>query len=191
MADGGYTDFRYWLMEGWEWAKKQEAKCPLYWHKLEGQWHSYNLYGLHPLHLAEPVTHISYYEADAYARWAGKRLLTEAEWEVAAQRFAPEMPETAKFAHNSHLHPAAATAGELQLFGDCWEWTASAYLPYPKFKQAGGAIGEYNGKFMVNQMVLRGGSCATPEGHIRPTYRNFFHADKQFQFSGIRLAESL
>ena len=137
------------------------------------------------------MTHVSYFEADAYATWKGKRLLTEAEWEIASQIFEPAPHEHSNFVEKENFRPLANKNKNFQLLGDVWEWTASAYLPYPDFKIADGAIGEYNGKFMVNQMVLRGGSCATPEDHIRNTYRNFFHPHLRWQFTGIRLAESI
>jgi len=162
IVDGGYEDFRHWHAEGWDWVNKNKIKSPLYWHRVDGVWMNYTFDGLTPINIGEPVCHVSFYEASAYAAWKGKRLPTEAEWEVASSNF----------------H-----------WGQRWEWTGSAYLPYPGFKKQAGAIGEYNGKFMVNQMVLRGSSVATPEGHSRKTYRNFFHAPHQWQFTGIRLAE--
>ncbi|GGH59958.1 ergothioneine biosynthesis protein EgtB [Filimonas zeae] len=161
IKDGGYQNFRYWHAEGWDWVNKQRIQAPLYWHYVDGKWLHYTLSGLQALNTAEAVCHISYYEAAAFAAWKGMRLPTEAEWEVAAEEFQ---------------------------WGKRWEWTSSAYLPYPGFIRAEGAVGEYNGKFMVNQMVLRGASIATPGGHSRKTYRNFFHAMHQWQFTGIRLA---
>lgn len=161
---GGYQQFRYWLSDGWAWVKANQVQAPLYWHRIDGQWWSYTFDGLQPVSQDEPVCHISYYEADAYARWKGHRLPTEFEWEAAA----------------SQLN-----------WGQRWEWTNSAYLPYPGFTTAEGAVGEYNGKFMSGQMVLRGASVATPEGHSRPTYRNFFQPDKRWQCTGIRLAMSV
>lgn len=159
---GGYQNFEYWHSEGWDWLNSNQVNAPMYWHLIEGEWHRYTLSGLKPLDLQEPVTHISYYEAYAYASWAGLRLPTEFEWEVAAQAFN---------------------------WGQRWEWTESAYLPYPGFSKAPGAIGEYNGKFMVQQKVLRGASIATPEGHSRISYRNFFHPHLRWQFTGLRLAK--
>lgn len=160
--DGGYRDFRHWHAEGWDWVKINKVNAPLYWHCIDGVWMYYTLNDLKPIDLDEAVCHVSFYEASAFASWKGKRLPTEAEWEIASPNFD---------------------------WGQRWEWTGSAYLPYPGFKKAAGAIGEYNGKFMVNQMVLRGASVATPDGHSRNTYRNFFHAPHQWQFTGIRLAE--
>ena len=160
---GGYQDFRHWFAEGWAWVQEEHISAPLYWHKGPDGWVRFTLNGVKPIQKDEPVTHISLYEADAFSNWAGKRLPTEFEWEAASPRLA---------------------------YGKVWEWTSSAYLPYPKFEKAPGALGEYNGKFMINQMVLRGESVATSEGHSRPTYRNFFHPDKRWQFTGIRLAES-
>jgi ergothioneine biosynthesis protein EgtB len=163
IKDGGYSDFRHWLSEAWGSVQTEVWKAPLYWHEIDGAWHQYRLDGLHPIEPQAPVHHLSYFEAEAYATWAGKRLLTEFEHEVVADQL---------------------NTGKL------WEWTGSAYLPYPRFETAPGAIGEYNGKFMINQMVLRGGSLASPSGHVdRPTYRNFFHPHLRWQFNGIRLAE--
>ncbi len=161
---GGYQDFNHWLAEGWDWVTKNQLRSPLYWHNVDGQWWNYTFEGLQTVNVYEPVCHISFYEAEAFARWKGLRLPTEFEWEVASAQFS---------------------------WGQRWEWTHSAYLPYPGFTKADGAVGEYNGKFMINQMVLRGASAATPPGHSRPTYRNFFHADKRWQFTGIRLAQNM
>jgi ergothioneine biosynthesis protein EgtB len=162
MNEGGYSNFRYWHADGLEWVKSKGAKAPLYWHLIDGDWHYYTLGGLKKVEPQQPVTHINYYEASAFAAWKGMRLPTEAEWEIAAKKFS---------------------------WGKRWEWTESAYLPYPGFAKAEGAIGEYNGKFMVNQMVLRGASVATAQGHERITYRNFFQPDLQWQFTSIRLAQ--
>lgn len=189
IEDGGYRQFKYWLMEGWEWLKKQEFKNPAYWFHLDGEWVWFDLKGgLRPIDMSAPVTHISFYEADAYARWRGLRLPTEFEWEIAAKKYSPEIPANANFVEKENYHPVKATKGNYQFFGDVWEWTNSNYLPYPYFEIKEGAVGEYNGKFMINQMVLRGGSCATPANHIRHTYRNFFHPHLKWFFNGIRLA---
>jgi ergothioneine biosynthesis protein EgtB len=177
MHDGGYRRPELWLSEGWDVRQAQGWNGPLYWAE-DG---IFTLHGLRPVEPDEPVTHLSYYEADAYARWAGARLPGEAEWEVAAHGEA----RSGNFLESGQLHPAPGTG---QFFGDCWEWTMSTYGPYPGFRAAPGAVGEYNGKFMVNQYVLRGGSCATPESHIRASYRNFFPAAARWQFSGVRLA---
>ena len=185
---GGYNDFRFWLMEGWEWVKTSEIQGPLYWHQVNGKWHGYNLHGLEPLDGDAPVTHMSFFEADAYARWRGMRLPSEFEWEIACKMHQPQMPDTAKFQERWQFMPLVAPENNFQFYGDAWEWTGSAYRPYPYFEHEEGALGEYNGKFMVNQMVLRGGSCATPKDHIRSTYRNFFHPHLRWQFTGIRLA---
>ncbi|MDX1940315.1 MAG: ergothioneine biosynthesis protein EgtB [Saprospiraceae bacterium] len=190
MQAGGYHHFEYWLSEGWEWAKQLEIKAPLYWYEKDGAWYHYTLCGLRRVYLNEPVTHISYFEADAYARWRGLRLPTEFEWEVACNYLYHDIPVNGNFMETEHYHPIAQQdEQDTQLLGNVWEWTGSAYLPYPNFPRLKGALGEYNGKFMVNQMVLRGGSCATPRSHIRPTYRNFFQTDKRWQFTGIRLAK--
>lgn len=186
IADGGYDEPRHWLSEGWAWRCAHGVTAPLYWRCREGQWLEYRLDGEHPIAEAAPVAHVSYFEADAYARWAGARLPTEAEWERAAAGEAVR----GNFA-DGPLHPQPANgAAPGQLFGDCWEWTASAYAPYPGFRPLAGTLGEYNGKFMSSQQVLRGGSCATPPGHVRATYRNFFYPGDRWQFAGIRLARS-
>ncbi len=190
---GGYRQFQFWLGEGWDLANREGWGAPLYWSQTaDGQWLRYGPTGLAPLNLAAPVSHISFYEADAYAQWAGARLPTEAEWETAARHFGAT-PEGGNWLETGYFdpQPLAADADPTQchqLLGDCWEWTYSPYHPYPGYQRAAGALGEYNGKFMINQLVLRGGSCATPESHIRLTYRNFFHADKRWQFTGLRLA---
>ncbi len=160
--DGGYKDHRLWHAEGWDWVNQENVTSPLYWHGREGLWHHFTLGGLRPLPMDAPVCHVSYYEASAFAEWSGMRLPTEFEWEAASKGFD---------------------------WGLRWEWTNSAYLPYPGFSRPDGAVGEYNGKFMINQMVLRGASVATPEGHSRPTYRNFFHPHLRWQFTGLRLAK--
>lgn len=186
IADGGYEEPRLWLSDGWDVVLRQGWKAPLYWENRDG-WRLMTLGGVRPVNPDEPVVHVSYYEAHAFAHWAGFRLPTEGEWEVAAEA----LPVRGRFYETGRLHPSPAEpgAGPAQMFGDCWEWTASPYVPYPRFKPHGGDAGEYNGKFMCNQMVLRGGSCATPEGHVRSTYRNFFPPAARWQFSGIRLAE--
>lgn len=184
--DGGYERPELWLSEGWDVCRRDGWRAPLYW---QDDGTHYTLHGRRPRFEDEPVCHVSYYEADAYARWVGARLPTEAEWEVAARGQAAEPGALLRDAAACHPRPATGS-GLAQLYGDCWEWTASAYLPYPGFRPASGAVGEYNGKFMINQMVLRGGSCATPSDHIRPSYRNFFPAHARWQFSGIRLAWS-
>ena len=190
IQDGGYVDFRHWLSEGWDWVNKNTIRAPHYWHEIEGVWHYYTLFGLKEINWHEPVAHISYFEADAYARWRGERLPTEFEWEVAVQEHQMVPASDSNFVQSELYHPAAAD-GSSQFFGDLWEWTASSYTPYPYFKTVEGAIGEYNGKFMVNQMVLRGGSFGTSLDHIRPTYRNFFHPHLRWLFNGLRLAKHI
>lgn len=188
---GGYDNFEYWLAEGWDWVNQNQVRAPYYWFQQKGEWYSYTLQGFKKVNPHEPVTHVSFYEADAYAKWKGKRLPTEFEWEVACNQYASQVPETANLLESKHFVPMSKNEEDYQFFGDVWEWTNSAYLPYPYYQKAEGGLGEYNGKFMINQMVLRGGSCATPKDQIRSSYRNFFHADKRWQFTGIRLAESL
>jgi ergothioneine biosynthesis protein EgtB len=200
---GGYQDPQYWLADGWAWVQQNNITGPLYW-QLESedqnnhtpQRFEFRLTGYGQLHPKQPVTHVSFYEADAYARWAGKRLPSEFEWEVASkkQNIQGTFVESKSF-HPLQLAPYKKSniqytkADIQQLFGDCWQWTQSSYTPYPGFKIPLGAVGEYNGKFMCNQMVLRGGSCATPKDHFRTTYRNFFYPQDRWQFTGIRLAE--
>jgi ergothioneine biosynthesis protein EgtB len=183
--DGGYQRPQLWLSLGWATASKEQWTAPLYWINRDGAWHEFTLAGLRPLCDAQPACHVSYFEADAFARWAGARLPTEAEWEHAAAR----EPVRGSFLESQQFHPAAKEAGvePQQLYGELWQWTASPYTPYPGYQAPPGALGEYNGKFMCNQYVLRGGSCATPLDHIRPTYRNFFPPEARWQFSGIRL----
>lgn len=188
---GGYEDHSYWLMEGFEWAKKETIKAPFYWFKEDGVWKHYTLAGFEEVNPDEPITHINFYEADAFAKWKGKRLPTEFEWEVACKQYQPEIPASANFLDKRNFRTMPRDGDDYQFFGDVWEWTNSAYQPYPFYKKVEGALGEYNGKFMVNQMVLRGGSFATMKNHIRHTYRNFFHPHLRWQFTGLRLAETL
>lgn len=190
MQDGAYERYEYWLSEGWEWTKQLDVKAPEYWFERDGEWWQYTLGGAQKIDPQAPVTHVSYFEADAFARWKGLRLPTEFEWEAACNTLYSAIPETGNFLEKEMYHPIARqNEKDFQMLGNVWEWTGSAYLPYPNYPRLAGALGEYNGKFMVNQMVLRGGSCATPISHIRPTYRNFFHTDKRWQFTGIRLAK--
>jgi ergothioneine biosynthesis protein EgtB len=190
IADGGYRRPEIWLSAGWDAVQSNEWTAPLYWSGKDGDWTLFTLRGELPLSRMEtaPVSHVSYFEADAYARWAGKRLATEYEWESAAedQSIEGNLLDSGRLMPNSAVGPIQNSAQ--QFFGDCWEWAASAYLGYPGFKPLPGSLGEYNGKFMSGQMVLRGGSCATPAAHIRASYRNFFAPETRWQFSGIRLA---
>jgi ergothioneine biosynthesis protein EgtB len=189
IEDNGYRRPEFWLSLGWMTVNEQRWQAPLYWTKHDGAWWHFTLSGFRPVDESEPVTHVSYFEADAYANWAGARLPTEFEWERAALDY----PIEGNFVDEENFHPRALSASRdnrhlHQMFGDVWEWTRSAYSPYPGYRAAPGALGEYNGKFMCNQYVLRGGSCATSRSHIRRTYRNFFQPEKRWQFTGIRLA---
>jgi len=195
IEDNGYKRPEFWLSLGWMTVNEQRWEAPLYWNKRDGAWWNFTLSGFRPVDESEPVTHVSYFEADAYANWTGARLATEFEWEHATMNCSIE----GNFVENELFHPALVAVESAlsadksarhlqQMFGDVWEWTRSAYSPYPGYRAAPGALGEYNGKFMCNQYVLRGGSCATSRTHIRPTYRNFFQPEKRWQFTGIRLA---
>ena len=195
IEDNGYNRPEFWLSLGWMTVNEQRWNAPLYWTKRDGAWWNFTLSGLRPVDQSEPVTHVSYFEADAYTNWAGARLPTEFEWERAAL----SCPIEGNFVETELFHPVAVASAVSadksgkgqrlhQMFGDVWEWTRSAYSPYPSYRAAPGALGEYNGKFMCNQYVLRGGSCATSRTHIRRTYRNFFQPEKRWQFTGIRLA---
>ena len=192
IADGGYERTEFWLSDGWATRQARGWEAPLYWEKLDGRWHVMTLSGLRLLDPAEPVCHVSFYEADAFARWTGAKLPTEAEWEHAAST----QPLAGHFLESHSFHPPAGAAADglgalVQLYGTVWQWTASPYVAYPGYRPASGALGEYNGKFMCNQFVLRGGSCATPREHARLSYRNFFPPDARWQFTGIRLAGDL
>jgi ergothioneine biosynthesis protein EgtB len=191
IEDGGYREPRHWLMDGFGAVAENDWSAPLYWHELDGEWQEFTLAGMRPLDRDAPVSHVSYYEAAAFADWAGKRLPTEEEWEVVAETTAIDPDDEGNLLARGHLHPEATTVSAdhpVQIYGDVWEWTRSAYSPYPGYYPPAGAIGEYNGKFMSGQMVLRGGCCATPPGHVRSSYRNFFYPHQRWMFSGIRLA---
>jgi len=194
IADGGYKRSDLWLSAGWDAVEQNAWRAPLYWSHEDAGWTLFTLRGGLPLEAVRnaPVSHLSYFEADAYARWAGKRLPTEFEWEAAAEAQLRKHPIGGNLVDSGRLTPASAEdsgEGLTQIWGDCWEWTASAYLGYPGFEPLNGSLGEYNGKFMSGQMVLRGGSCVTPKTHIRSSYRNFFQPETRWQFSGIRLAD--
>ncbi len=188
IADGGYREPRWWLSDGWAWVQREVITAPLYWEERDGVWTRFGLDGRRAVDPAAPVTHVSFFEADAYASWAGARLPTEFEWEAAATGHDPaggnQMDEAGP------VEPRPSAEGPA-FFGDVWEWTGSAYRPYPGFAPVDGAVGEYNGKFMSGQFVLRGGSCATPRGHARACYRNFFYPHQRWQFTGVRLAKDL
>jgi len=191
MEDGGYADAAHWLSDGWAWVEAERIDAPLYWRRDGRGWTRFGLDGRKPVNPAAPVCHISLYEADAYARWAGARLPTEAEWESAALNIAPTSGNQLDDAACPRPRAANGASALTQMFGDVWEWTGSAYRPHPGFRAAEGAVGEYNGKFMSGQFVLKGGSCATPRGHLRASYRNFFYPHQRWQFTGLRLAKDL
>jgi len=190
MNDDGYDTASLWMAQGWDIIQKENRGRPLYWLLKDGEWHEFTMYGLKPLDTEAPLCHVSWFEADAFARWAGQRLPTEFEWEHASQ----EQSIRGQFANDGTWHARWSgidNAPFSSLFGSSWEWTVSHYSPYPGYKPVSGALGEYNGKFMANQFVLKGGSCATAPDHIRRTYRNFFPSDARWQFSGIRLARTV
>ncbi len=189
IADGGYSNVLLWLSDGWSTVNREGWRAPLYWERCDSEWHEMSLEGLRPVESAAPVAHVSYFEADAFARWAGERLPTEFEWEIASRDAAKAGNDLAADALRTLPAEQDASGAPRQMFGDVWEWTGSAYLPYPGYRPPAGALGEYNGKFMVGQHVLRGGSCVTPRGHSRATYRNFFYPHQRWQFMGLRLAQ--
>jgi ergothioneine biosynthesis protein EgtB len=202
MEDGGYARPELWMADGWAWAAENRIEAPLYWLRGDEGWSCFGLGGVRPLGLGEPVCHISWYEADAYARWAGARLPREEEWESAAAALHPSSGNQLdragplrtighRLTCGSDYPPPVTESSPKEMFGDLWEWTMSPYSPYPGFRPCEGAVGEYNGKFMVNQFVLRGGSCATPRGHLRASYRNFFYPHQRWMFAGLRLARDL
>ncbi|MDU0355030.1 SUMF1/EgtB/PvdO family nonheme iron enzyme [Paraglaciecola aquimarina] len=186
ILDGGYNKPTLWLSDGWAWAQKQDWQSPLYWRKQGHDWYQFTLHGLQPLDMSAPVCHISFYEADAYAQWKGCRLPSEYEWEL----FARDLTIAGNFSENHIFTPQISDKpGDMQLYGDVWEWTRSPYTPYPGYQIPEGAVGEYNGKFMSGQYVLRGGSCVTPIEQMRATYRTFFYPHQRWQFMGLRLAK--
>ncbi|MCF8480900.1 MAG: ergothioneine biosynthesis protein EgtB [Rhodospirillum sp.] len=191
IEEGGYGQATHWLSDGFATVQAEGWAAPLYWEKVDGSWHSLTLHGFHPVDPNAPVDHVSYYEAEAFARWSGNRLPTEAEWEVAAADLTPGGNTLGTGALQPRSAPATDREEPIQMFGDVWEWTASPYGPYPGFRPPQGTVGEYNGKFMANQMILRGGCCVTPDGHIRATYRNFFYPHQRWAFSGLRLARNV
>ncbi|WP_019831876.1 ergothioneine biosynthesis protein EgtB [Sphingomonas sp. PR090111-T3T-6A] len=191
IEDDGYATASLWLSDGWAWLKREAIAAPLYWRRTPDGWENFTLAGWHPVDPSAPVTHVSFYEADAFAAWAGARLPTEQEWESAALPHNPLLGIQLDEAGAVHPEFVPGTDGISSLFGNVWEWTSSAYRPYPGYRAAPGAVGEYNGKFMSGQLVLKGGSCASPRGHLRASYRNFFYPHQRWQFTGVRLAKDL
>ena len=191
IADNGYSTASLWLSDGWAWLKRQAIAAPLYWRHTADGWENFTLAGWRPVDPSEPVAHISLYEADAFAAWAGARLPTEQEWESAARTHNPYLGIQLDSARAVHPQFVPGAGGLSSLFGNVWEWTGSPFRPFPGFRRPSGAVGEYNGKFMSGQFVLRGGSCATPRGHLRASYRNFFYPHQRWQFTGLRLAKDL
>ena len=189
IKDGGYRNHMLWLSEAWDWVNENQIKAPRYWHQEGEEWWNYTLGGYEQVLEDDPLCHVSYYEADAFARWKGCRLPTEHEWEVACGMYSPNVLSETNFVENNQFRPAQTS--DFDFFGNVWEWTVSPYVAYPYYNPPEGALGEYNGKFMVNQMVLRGGSFGTSKNHIRSTYRNFFHPHLRWMFSGIRLAKHI